>query len=894
MKKKTLLSLGLVLALSATFFASACKPKDEIDPNYATNANYIELDDYKSYLKHDLKILSEAIGTVDATVDAKVAAAKAAGESAIDAATDVKSAKAEYKTASEAMADAVPAADGVYNFSGLTAEQKTEILGKVEGYSIRNGMLGVTLYENGGYVMYNERITLGTENYIVGYGFGTLAEGSINADLDAESNAAWKRYYHTYESSNPGTINYLNDQGSQVGDLYGYMGASYYTNFMNETKDGYNWVPELAVGDPVPVGGLDENGQAATWRFELRKGLKYNTNSKLADRKAFDGREVELEDFLTPYKLLLNQANGLYRGGEMANQTGAAAIKGAKAYYDSTKNAGKGVSDADFSGVGVKVEEADDGKWYLEYTMGAPVTMFYARYYVSSSLYMPVPESFVNLVGVDYYLSYNEDKTTTPVDNALSLGAYTLEEWDSQQIVFKKNPYYVFASTKYAISGIHVNVLSAASTDKEAAMKEFLAGKLDSCGIPDTYLEKYSSDPRAKTTAGDSCLKLNMNALDQETWIKLFGRNGSYSQTTEENYWTVEPALSNSHFRLGLSYSLDRLNFANVKGSVPSLNYFSSNYMSDPEKGISYNSTQAHKDAMKTLTECDNAYGYDLELARDYFRIALDELEADGLIKPGLKSDPTVIKLEVAWFTPAMQEGYHKYVKQYWESAFNDESVTGGRYKLQCDFWCGETYNDCYDKILTGQFDIGFGSITGNPLDPLSFFNVNSTDPSISNDFTLNWAIDTATLTEALVYNGKRWSFDALYQATQGATIVNKGKLEKAYELGDVDYEKKDDGSYEVTVTLKNHVQVEKLDLAKLVIFGGDNEETYKEWALAASTYTVSYDAEADTLTVKVTVPAEEVQKVPAAYNQGLDLYFTYTLGGTPFDAIVSAYVPFE
>ena len=905
MKKKSFLSLMMALLAVLTLFVTACTPKKdsstasdtsggETGETYVEKADYIDLADYKSYLVYDLRTLLNAIGSIDTVVDEAVLAAKTTGEANIRAAKNITEAKAAYTAAASAMEAALPLADGLYNFTGLSAEERTEILGTLEAYSIRNGMLGVSMYENGGYVLYNDRITLGAENYITGYGFGTLAEGNITADLEAESNAAWKRYYHTYESSNPNTINYLNDQGSQVGDLYGYIGGSYYTNFMNATKDGYDWVPELAASNPEPVGALDENGQAKTWRFEIRKGLKYTTNSTEASRAAYNNREVAMEDFLTPFKVMLNQANGLFRGGEQANQTGAAAIEGAKAYYDATKNSQKGIAaDVDFGMVGIKLVTEGD-KTYFQYTLGAPVTMFYARYYISSSLYMPVPESFINLVGVDNYLGYNADKTLTPVDNSLSLGAYALEAWDAQQIVFKKNPNYVYADTKYAVQGVHVAVLTAMATDKEAAIREFLAGKLDSCGIPDTYLAQYSSDPRAKTTTGDSVLKLNMNALDQETWIKLFGENGSYSQTTKDKYWQVEPALSNAHFRSGLSYAFDRLKFATAKGTVPSVNYFSSDYMSDPENGISYNATSAHKKAVEQLLEGTDGYGYDLELARDYFRMALDELESDGLITPGTKANPTVISLEIAWFTPQMEESYHKYAKQYWEDAFNDESVTGGLYKLECKFWCGETYLDCYNKILSGQFDIGFGSITGNPLDPLSFFNVNSTDPAISNDFTLNWANITSEVNEALIYGGERWSFDALYKATQEATIVGNGKLEPAYGLKDVQSERKTDGSFEVTIAIGNHVQVEKLDVDSLVIFGGGVEAAYKEWELESSTYTVAYDADTDTLTITVTVPASEIAKVPVDDNQGIDVYFEYYIKGVAYSTLLTAPIDFR
>lgn len=903
---KKLLAMLLVLTVCFGVFAGCTGGSEDEGGNqggggtqatYKTKADYIDMDSYKAYLKHDLNTVLEAIGSVSTEVDAQVAAAKATGEAAIDAATDVTTAKAAYESAATAMTNAVPTADGVFNLSGLSAEEKTAILGKVEAYGVRNGMLGMTLYENGGYTLINPRVTLGSENYIVGYGFGILAEGRITADLVKEANASWKRYYHTYETDDPGTANYLNDQGEQVSNFYGYIGASYYTTFMNDTKDGYVWTPELAVSDPEPVVALDSNGQSDTWRFEIRSGLKYDTNSTDSARAAYKGKEVEPEDFLTAFKLLLNQANGYYRGTELSNQTGAASIKGAKEYYDATKNAGKGIpndEDYDFSGVGIKVVTEDE-KNYLQFQLGQKVTAYFARYYISSSLYMPVPKSFIELVGTDYYLGFNADKTLTPVDNSLSLGAYTLERWDSgQQVVYKKNPYYAYASSKYAIEGVHVNILTSAKEDKEAVIKEFLAEKLDVSGIPDTYLKEYSSDSRAKITSGDSCVKLNINALDQESWVKLFGENGTYSQTSKDDYWEVKPVLSNAHFRQGLSYALNRKAFADLKGCIPTVNYFSSNYLSDPEHGVSYNLTNEHKDAVASLLTGTDGYGYSLELARDYFRMALDELESDGLITPGTTDNPTVFTLECAWQASSQEESVHKHIVQYWTEAFNDVSVTKGLYKLEFKFWSPQSsYMETYNKMLYGQYDIGFGSISGNPDDPLSFFNVNSTDPTISNDFTLNWAIDTNTVHEALVYNGKRWSFDALYQATQQLTIVDNGVLTKSYSLDSCEAETKEDGSMTVTIQIKNHSAVDSLALDDLVIFGGGSSVAYDEWSLDSSTYTVSYDADADLLKIVVNIPKSEIDKVPVDENQGIDVYFDVTIGETTSGTYLTCYVEF-
>lgn len=947
MKKQRLLLIAvlvLVLVLSVTLTACSCKHKDadhdgicdrceetvEVvhDWNSATgacsvcgalcahdyNANkvcaicgftsvkgtYISLNAYAASLTADLGSMKSIIGNVSDDIDAEVASAHSAGVAAIAAATSHVDAKAAYDDAIDAMLSKIPLADGVMNFSGLDTDKKTEILGLIEAYCVRNGMLGITLYENGGYVMYSKRIQLGAPSYIPGYGFGTLAEGDITADLATENNAAWKRYYHSASSSDPGTLNYLDNQGSQVGDFYGYIGASYYTTAMNDSKDGYEWIPELAVADPEPVGGL-ENGQADTWRFEIRSGLKYSTLSTIASRAAFNNREVQPEDFITPFKLLLNQANEYYRGGELANQTGAAAIKGAAAYYKATANAEKGIpsdEEADFSEVGIKIVK-DGDKNYFQYTLGAPVTPFYARYYISSSLYMPIPADFIKLVGVDNYLGFNSDKTETPVDNSLSLGAYVVEKWDSdQQVAYKKNPNYVYAKSKYKIPGVHINIVTAAKTDSEAIFKEFIAGKLDSAGIPETQLQKYKTDERTKVTTGDSCFKLNMNALSQEEWIKLFGEDGTYAPNKKEDYWECEPALSNKNFRLGLSYAINRRAFADAKGNIPTVNYFSSDYLSDPVNGISYNSTDAHKNAVAYLLEGSDGCGYNLELARNYFRIALQELEAADQITPGSKENPTVIELEIAWMEASDEDMFHKYVKQYWEEAFNHSSVSNGRYKLVCKFWVGNVWSDVYyEKMLTGKYDIGFGSISGNSLDPLSFFNVNSTDPSIANNFTLNWALDTGKVSEALIYNGQRWSYDALYQSTQENTIVEDGVIVPHSTLEDASIKADANGGYDVTIEVGNHEKVDSLTISKLVAFGGGAEVKYGEVDIYAAgeaadgvTVSIAYDEVTRITTITINVSKAIVDKIPVDhYNQGIDVYYNITINGVESSTYVSA-----
>ena len=883
MKKIFAMLLALVMILSVT----------PVMAEGTWDGAYMDEEDFKAYTKYDLELIVTAIeDQLEDEAYEAVTAAKEAGDAAIDAAATVAEVEAAYQDAFKAILAAIPVADGLYSYLKESNAERTNILGILEQFAVATGITGISLFENGGYTMYNPRVTLGTENYIVGYGFGILAEGNITEDLEYETNEAWKRYYHTFESSDPGTLNYLNDQGAQVGDLYEYIAGSFYTTFMNETKDGYDWVPCLAKEKPVAVNDEDGDGMATTWRFEVRTGekdgLKYKSGSELEDRKAFDDRPVALEDYITPFQLLLTQANQLYRGSEMANNT-TGAILGAKEYYQGSEN---GFNADLWAKVGLKAYE-EEGKNYFEVTFTEETTPFYAMYYINSSLYQPIPQEFLDLVTVQNYLGYNSDSTVTPRDNSLSLGAWYVERYDAdQQIVFAKNPNYVFADTKYAIPGVHVKIFTAAAEDTTAAFNEFLAGHFDGAGIPQEFLNEYRNDPRTRTTTGTSNFKLNVNATSEETWEYLFGEEGVVTQTPKADYWAVKPYLGNHHFVKALSYSIDRLTFANARGSIPSVDYLSSNYMSDPENGISYSTTDAHKAAVAALLEGTDGYGYSLELARDYYRMALSELEAEGKLVPGTKDQPNVLHIEAAWMYPTHEENYHNEIKNFLETAFNDDSVCGGVYQLSVDFWVGNAWSDVYyNKLMVGQYDLGFGSISGNALNPLDFVSVLSSDQNISNSFTLNWGVDTNDPDAyPIVYDGVRWSYDALYNAANTKAIVAAGQNKATLAFEYTPIVKNEDGTYTgsltITSTLPDLTAVTPTSIAccdyeRYYNGDGQYEETEVEFT--------SEDKGNGVIVITFTVPAD----LAAAYatgngtseaptgNTGFDFYYDLVFDGS-------------
>ena len=493
-------------------------------------------------------------------------------------------------------------ADGVFSYVNSPAAEREKILGLLEEYAVENKISGLTLFNNGGYGLYSPTLRKGTNNYIPGYGWGNLGDGEIVADLPGESNAEWKRYLHTYITDDPVYVNYMNDKGAVVGDLQGYVTSAYFGTRMNATKDGYDWVASLAEVDrPIAVDKNATTGLATTFKFPVRVGenLKYSTLSSTYGPK-YNNRPVALEDYITPYKIYYTKAYGMARGSEQLSGPGS--IKGASSYYNGSAT---GFNQEKWNNIGIKAYVGDDGKSYLEFTFNLPCTEFFAMYYLSSGMFAPVPEEFITEIGggdfaegVQVWGGNNSTGTLTPMDHWLSTGAYNIERWDKdQQIVFKLNPNFKHDANRYKIQGVHINVLAAMKTQAEAALNEFLAGKLHSCGIPFTKLDEYIDDDRTAKTIGDSNFKLNLNTCDQETWVSLFGKEGTITQTKESDYWECEPALANKDFTAGISFAIDRQSLARKTGRNAAFEYFSPTYLIDPENGVAYNDTDTHKAA---------------------------------------------------------------------------------------------------------------------------------------------------------------------------------------------------------------------------------------------------------------------------------------------------------
>ena len=763
--------------------------------------------------------------------------------------------------------DKKPNANKGANYS-TDPEQKTDILGQLEGFAMNNFLTGITLFENGGYIRYHDRVKLPVESYVDGYGFGLLSEGHLTGQLP---NGAYnKKYLQSVTSSETYTINAWNATGSQVGDLNGYITSGFWSQKLGKNEAGEDaavWYPSLAADHinkydldeggvlrdadnlrPVPV---DNNGRLVTkgdgtpehpdttnelglyrrWRVYVKTG-RSNSEHPIKYRGAgqWNNRPIALEDYEFVFKLLLTQSAALTRGAELASDT-SYGIKGAYNYFRKTKNSTYTQADYEWTqqrdSIGIKLGQVGDDELgngeFIEFELVNPVDAFTAMYTLSSSLYSPIPEDFMKQVGGSgnwvaggkKYGTWSgagagDDDTAWIKSHTICTGPYYIERWDlGKTIVFgRNNDWYECDATcdgtpatsnpnkRYHIPGVVITVNTNAAKDPDTAYKMLGKEQIDSCAVPKSILEKYGPDIDKDLKAkGDSTFKLNVNSCTQERSDYLFGTNGVIKKHTTPR--TVHPWMSNNNFLRGLFWSIKRKEFADARGVGPSYEYFADSYQSDPDNNTSYNRTGAHAKAIesfdKLLVERDPItgdlkypYGYNEDIAVSYFQMAVSEMLEDGTIKKlGTPSNPKKLTIDIWWMYQSDIDEYGKDIKNYFKDAFENNAVCGNRLVLNVKNHAVTQWEQVYnDHLMTGDFDLGFGAISGNTLNPLNFMEVLRSDNS--SKFTLNWGADTGVISEQfpINYDDKEWTYDALWAAGDHGVIASDGKEVEAVTSG--------------------------------------------------------------------------------------------------------------
>ena len=157
-------------------------------------------------------------------------------------------------------------------------------------------------------------------------------------------------------------------------------------------------------------------------------------------------------------------------------------------------------------------------------------------------------------------------------------------------------------------------------------------------------------------------------------------------------------------------------------------------------------------------------------------------------------------------------------------------------------------YEDVYTKHLqVGQFDLGFGSISGNSLDPLNFLEVLKSDNS--SGFTLNWGPETSVVSENLIYEDQPWSFDSLWAAGDSFVIANEGVAVPLLTVLSSDVTKLSDGRLQVVIET---VEMNTDDIAAFlyaICIYATNDGNYSDYTELYAYYDGTTDTDEEGLT---------------------------------------------
>jgi len=720
----------------------------------------------------------------------------------------------------------VPEANGIYNF---VEKDINEALKAIENYLDLNNANKINIAESYKYYGFTNRVNLGSETYIPNYGFGLLEEGSVESNDEFEN-----------------CFNILIDEKNLRSlfidkELLKLVSSSYYKKFMNNEKNGYQYVNELADSEI-----LYENYYSDTWKVKVKTNeIKYSTLSTSPEISAYNNKEVSLQDYETIFKLVLTQKfNNDYFSAHDLISLG---LVGAKNYYQQST---QGYDDALWEEVGINTYE-ENGSSFIEFKFENKIGYPYFFTYMNKGNYAPIPQSFLDLIGPENFMKYDLKNENSLVDNYLSIGPYTYAKSNKNEILLMKNDNYIYQDSKYQIEEICIK-----SNENESTYSDFY----DSYNGNDQSIRKYVVPDRGQ-------FNINVNTTTQNQWEEFFGENGKILKTNKEDYWEVEPALSNYFFIKGINESINKDDFCNnIENLMPSNSILLFDLETSFNKGVSY------------LQETDRynfAYSFDIEKARQYFAVAMYELENQGKYTPGTIDNPTIIDIEIAWMYES-QLKYHNLIKAYLEEAFNDVSVTQGKYKLNVSYYLPENWSDIYyNKLYCGKFDLGFGSIstsTAAALNPLYKLHLLSSSYNLSDGFTVNWSKDTNE-NPSIIYNGKRYTYDALLVAIGKDVIVEDGKLKEAFKANLIENIKTQQNTYETTIEI-DIANIDELSykIKDVVLFNADYDtEDYFEESILSNCIIIENTEEG-----KITITISHDQSLVNKYigKMGIDIYY--------------------
>lgn len=341
------------------------------------------------------------------------------------------------------------------------------------------------------------------------------------------------------------------------------------------------------------------------------------------------------------------------------------------------------------------------GDYELTLILSRPATPFMFKYAESSG----------NLVYEELYENNKKEtgdiiKTTygTSVDKYMSYGPYKLVEFqEGKSIKMTKNEnWYGYKDGKHEGQFQTTDINCQIVAEQATQLQLFLQGKLDLVSLTANDMEKYRTSDYIMYIPETYTSKITMNSSNAA--LKARESNGVDKQI-----------LSYIDFRHAMSLCFNREEFAAQCTATHSAGFglINSMYISDPDTGIPYRSTEQAKSILCELYDVDSVddiTGFNKEQAAELFEKAYQECKAAGEISD---SD----KVELEFLTYNTDEVYGQ-MMAFLQDCINAATVgTSLEGRIEIKMTPDSNY---YDHAKQGMFEMIFSTWGGNPMNPFN------------------------------------------------------------------------------------------------------------------------------------------------------------------------------
>ena len=375
--------------------------------------------------------------------------------------------------------------------------------------------------------------------------------------------------------------------------------------------------------------------------------------------------------------------------------------------------------------------------------------------------------------------NYTGTKYGTSLENTMSYGPYKMTSLeDAKQMVFEQNENYweytkdangnLYSVSTFEVDGENVpqwltQKLVINVMQNDAAKLAFLAGELDdwSCEADDVIT--YSTSEQLYKVDETYTMRLFFHT-NLDTLKTLDAEGGNVNSVV----------LSNKNFRKAMSFAIDRAELVTATAAYkPAYSMLSSLYFynvyEDPASiyrnsepamqaicnlyGVEYGEGTPYADLTAAYKSIN---GYNVTEASELFKLACEELVAEGLYTEGAD-----IKIQLGYSAGAMSAADHQYVallNKYFNAAAEGTGI--GSITIEAV----DNLNNRYNDVANGVYAIGHGAWGGAAFYPYTMFQVYCDDEYVNPIHEKgSWDPATETLTmdvkgEEVTMTWKEWS----------------------------------------------------------------------------------------------------------------------------------------